>query len=72
MKSIASPAGTPPDACNAEWHAGRDVSALYVGYTTGFQHVMLSPGGLPVERTSVPSLQVGRQVFAKLSYLIQR
>ncbi len=46
-------------------------TALYVGYTTGFQNVALSAMGRPVERTSTPSTEVGRQLFAKVSYLFR-
>jgi hypothetical protein len=47
-------------------------TALYLGYTTGFQNVTPSLGESPVERIAAPTTQVGRQVFAKVSYLIRR
>ncbi|HYN10098.1 MAG TPA: DUF5916 domain-containing protein [Vicinamibacterales bacterium] len=46
-------------------------TALYVGYTTGFQNVALSPEAGPVARTSTPTTQVGRQLLAKMSYLFR-
>jgi len=46
-------------------------TALYVGYTTGLQNVALSAVGRPVERTLTPGTVVGRQLFAKISYLFR-
>ena len=48
------------------------VTAVYIGYTTGFQNVMLSEIGSSVERSAAPTTQVGRQLFMKMSYLIRR
>jgi hypothetical protein len=46
-------------------------TALYFGYTTGFQNVEPSEHGLPVLRIGSPATEVGRQLFLKLSYLIR-
>lgn len=47
-------------------------TALYVGYTAGFQNVAPSPAGLPVERIDAPSTLTGRQLFVKIGYLFRR
>jgi hypothetical protein len=47
-------------------------TALYLGYTTGFQNFALSEAGLPVERVEAPRTETGRQLFMKISYLIRR
>jgi hypothetical protein len=46
-------------------------TAVYVGYATGLQNVALAVDGRPVDRTSAPSTVVGRQLFAKVSYLVR-
>ncbi len=43
-------------------------TALYAGYTSGFQNVRPSLLGSPVERTTTPGQQVGHQLFLKISY----
>jgi hypothetical protein len=47
-------------------------TALYVGYTDGYDNLMLdatAPGGL--RRTLTPGTSTGRQLFVKLSYLFR-
>lgn len=44
-------------------------TALHAGYTSGYQNVRPSLEGSPVERTTTPGQQVGRQLFLKVSYL---
>ena len=43
-------------------------TALYLGYTSGFQNVSPLEEGRPVMRIDCPSTQVGRQVLLKISY----
>ena len=47
-------------------------TALYLGYTSGFQNLAARDDGLPAIRIDDPSTQVGRQLLFKLSYLIRR
>ncbi len=47
-------------------------TAMYVGYTTGFQNLIPSAAGVPADRSASPSTQVGRQLFVKIGYLIRR
>ena len=47
-------------------------TALYVGYTSGFQNLAARDEGLAAIRIDDPSTQVGRQLLFKLSYLIRR
>jgi hypothetical protein len=47
-------------------------TALYVGYRDGYENVALQPGSPPtLYRTDEPTVSVGRQVFVKMSYLLQ-
>jgi hypothetical protein len=46
-------------------------TALYVGYRDGFENLALQGNPPTLYRTSDPTLSVGRQVFAKLSYLLR-
>ena len=62
-------------------HIGLDVlfahilhpgTALYTGYTDGYDNLRLDPSLNPaLQRTSSPDLSTGRQVFVKLSYLLR-
>lgn len=45
-------------------------TALYVGYTDGYQNLAIAPGGILVYRRA-PTTSTGRQVFVKLSYLFR-
>ncbi len=64
-----------------ERHAAVDVlltylvnpgTALYVGYRDGFENLAIRPGSPPtLYRTDAPTTSVGRQLFAKISYLVQ-
>lgn len=47
-------------------------TAVYAGYTTGFQNLEAAAIGSPSTRIDDPTTQVGRQAFAKLSYLWRR
>jgi hypothetical protein len=47
-------------------------TALYLGYTSGFQNLSPLEEGRPALRTENPSTQVGRQVLLKISYLVRR
>ena len=47
-------------------------TALYVGYTSGFQNLSPADEGRPAIRIDDPTTEVGRQFFFKLSYLIRR
>jgi hypothetical protein len=44
-------------------------TALYAGYTTGFQNLALGGIDQPATRIDDPTTEVGRQLFVKLSYL---
>ncbi len=44
-------------------------TALFAGFTTGFQNLRASRSGGSLERTTNPTESVGDQVFVKLSYL---
>jgi hypothetical protein len=46
-------------------------TAVYVGYSTGFQNVAPSATTSGIERIATPSTEIGRQFFLKLSYLIR-
>ena len=47
-------------------------TALYVGYRDGYENLAILPGTPPaLYRTDDPTTSVGRQVFLKLSYLLQ-
>ena len=47
-------------------------TALYLGYTDRIENLALYPGSPPaVARTGFPSTTVGRQFFAKVSYLFR-
>ena len=47
-------------------------TALYVGYTDRLENLALYPGSPPtVGRIGFPSTTVGRQFFAKVSYLFR-
>ena len=62
-------------------HLGLDVlftymlhpgTALYVGYTDGYDNLRLDPSVSPsLQRTSSPDLNTGRQVFVKMSYVLR-
>ena len=47
-------------------------TAIYVGYTSGYQNVLASEEGSAATRSESPSTLVGRQLFVKASYLIRR
>jgi len=44
-------------------------TAIYAGYTSGFQNLTPAPDGQPATRIDHPKTQVGRQAFLKISYL---
>ena len=47
-------------------------TALYVGYTDLYENYRLDPLSSPeLERTVNPTLNTGRQLFVKLSYLFR-
>ena len=47
-------------------------TALYVGYRDGYENLAILPGTPPaLYRTEDPTTSVGRQLFLKLSYLLQ-
>ena len=47
-------------------------TALYVGYRDGYENLAILPGTPPtLSRTDEPTTSTGRQVFLKLSYLLQ-
>jgi hypothetical protein len=47
-------------------------TALYVGYTDGYQNLAIAPGIPPsLIRTDAPVNSIGRQVFVKVSYLLR-
>jgi hypothetical protein len=46
-------------------------TAVYLGYTSGFQNVLPTGEGQPVQRIASPSTLVGRQLLLKISYLIR-
>jgi len=47
-------------------------TALYVGYRDGYENLAVQPGSPPtLYRTDEPTISVGRQVFVKMSYLLQ-
>jgi len=47
-------------------------TALYIGYTDNYENLRFDPTVSPlVERGSFPDTSVGRQIFAKFSYLIR-
>ena len=47
-------------------------TALYVGYRDGYENVAILPGTPPtLSRTDDPTTSTGRQVFLKMSYLLQ-
>jgi len=47
-------------------------TALYLGYTSGFQNLLPADDGGPAVRIDDPKTQVGRQLLVKLSYLFRR
>jgi len=47
-------------------------TALYLGYTSGFQNLQPADEGGTAVRIDDPKTQVGRQVLFKLSYLFRR
>lgn len=47
-------------------------TALYVGYRDGYENVAILPGTPPtLSRTDEPTTSTGRQLFLKMSYLLQ-
>ena len=44
-------------------------TAVYAGYTSGFQNVAPGDTGQPASRIGEPTTEVGRQAFVKISYL---
>ena len=47
-------------------------TALYIGYTDNYENLLYDPSVSPlVQRGSFPDTSVGRQVFAKFSYLLR-
>src|SRR2546430_10055013 len=47
-------------------------TALYVGYRDGYENLAILPGTPPtLARTDDPTTSIGRQVFVKMSYLLQ-
>lgn len=47
-------------------------TALYLGYRDGYENLAILPGTPPtLARTDAPTTSTGRQVFLKLSYLLQ-
>jgi len=47
-------------------------TALYVGYRDGYENLAILPGTPPtLSRTADPTTSTGRQVFLKMSYLLQ-
>ena len=47
-------------------------TALYIGYRDGYENLAILPGTPPaLYRTEDPTTSVGRQLFLKLSYLVQ-
>ena len=47
-------------------------TALYIGYTDGYENLILDTTGTPqLRRIGAPTTSTGRQVFAKLSYLFR-
>lgn len=46
-------------------------TAVYVGYRDGYENLALQGDPPTLYRTGAPSVSVGRQVFAKLSYLLR-
>ena len=47
-------------------------TALYVGYRDGYENLAILPGTPPtLARTDDPTTSIGRQVFLKMSYLLQ-
>ncbi|HUQ86597.1 MAG TPA: DUF5916 domain-containing protein [Vicinamibacterales bacterium] len=47
-------------------------TALYVGYTSGYQNLSPVEPGMPAARIDDPKTQVGRQLLMKVSYLWRR
>jgi len=47
-------------------------TALYLGYRDGYENLAILPGSPPsLYRTDRPETSTGRQVFVKISYLLQ-
>ncbi|MCA1558233.1 MAG: DUF5916 domain-containing protein, partial [Acidobacteria bacterium] len=47
-------------------------TALYVGYTDGYQNIILAPSSSPLlTRRGLPLTSTGRQFFVKVSYLLR-
>ena len=47
-------------------------TALYVGYTDGYENLRLDPSRPPyLQRSGAPDMNTGRQVFVKMSYLLR-
>jgi hypothetical protein len=47
-------------------------TALYVGYTDGYENLLIDPAGLSLfTRTGTPKTSTGRQIFVKMSYLLR-
>jgi hypothetical protein len=46
-------------------------TAVYVGYTDGYENLLLRQPGVPPVRGGDPTTPTGRQVFVKLSYLLK-
>ena len=47
-------------------------TALYVGYRDGYENLAILPGTPPtLSRTDDPTTSIGRQLFLKMSYLLQ-
>ena len=47
-------------------------TAIYAGYTSGYQNVLAAEEGSAAVRSESPSTLVGRQAFVKVSYLFRR
>jgi hypothetical protein len=47
-------------------------TAIYIGYTTGFQNVMPSIDGWTALRIATPPTQVSQQLFVKVGCLFRR
>jgi len=48
-------------------------TALYIGYTDNYENLRFNPSVSPLERerAGFPDTSVGRQIFAKFSYLLR-
>jgi hypothetical protein len=47
-------------------------TALHIGYTDNYENLIYDPNVSPlVQRGSFPGTYVGRQIFAKFSYLLR-